>query len=143
MSQTVTKVAKEASRYDVRNGGKGGHGKADIVREVGHILCYKSAPNADKGGGGQKIQKFGRCHYWRLPNLNVVHLSQLQNVFCFHFTTISGVTTSLPCNCLMGECFETFCVCGVVSAAVLAAVLADRKRVRYPTTFLPFMPWST
>ena len=29
--------------------GGGGHGKADIVREVASILYYKSVPNADKG----------------------------------------------------------------------------------------------
>ena len=38
--------------------GEGGYGKANIVREVGCILEYKSVPNADKWGGGQKIQKF-------------------------------------------------------------------------------------
>ena len=30
-----------------------------IVREVTSIFKYKSVPNADKVGGGQKIQKFG------------------------------------------------------------------------------------
>ena len=29
-----------------------------VVREVARILKYKSVPNADKGGGGQKIQTF-------------------------------------------------------------------------------------
>ena len=29
----------------------GGHGKVDVLREV----AYKSVPNVDKGGGGQKI----------------------------------------------------------------------------------------
>ena len=38
--------------------GEGGHGKADIVREVACILYYKSVPNADKGGGGQKAENF-------------------------------------------------------------------------------------
>ena len=38
--------------------GEGGHVKADVVREVARIFYYKSDPNADKGGGGQKIQKF-------------------------------------------------------------------------------------
>ena len=28
---------------------EGVHGKADVVREDTRILCYKSAPNADKG----------------------------------------------------------------------------------------------
>ena len=41
---------KGASRYDVHSGGgKGGHGKVDIVSEVALILQYKSVPNADKG----------------------------------------------------------------------------------------------
>ena len=31
--------------------GEGGHGKADIVREVARILQYKSGPKADKGEG--------------------------------------------------------------------------------------------
>ena len=47
--------------------GGGGHGKADIVREVARILYYKSDPNADKGGGGQKIRKFCGHHIWKLP----------------------------------------------------------------------------
>ena len=39
-----------ASTYDVRiGGGRGGHGKADEVREVARILYNKSAPNVDKG----------------------------------------------------------------------------------------------
>ena len=41
---------------------EGGHGIADVVREVAFILYYKSVPNADRGGGGQKIRKFCGCH---------------------------------------------------------------------------------
>ena len=55
-------IIKEASRYDVRMGGGGGHGKADVLREVAWILYYKSVPNADKGGGGRKFRKFCGCH---------------------------------------------------------------------------------
>ena len=47
---------------------EGCHGKADIVREVARILYYKSVPNADNGGGGQKVQKLCRCHQWKLPH---------------------------------------------------------------------------
>ena len=48
-----------ASRYDVRIGeGRGGHGKADVVREVACILQYKSVPNEDKGEGVKKSKHF-------------------------------------------------------------------------------------
>ena len=51
--------------------GGGGHGKADIVGEVVWILWYKSMyksdTNADKGGGGKKIQKFCQHRIWKLP----------------------------------------------------------------------------
>ena len=57
-----------ASRYDVRiRGGRGGHGKAGGVREVALMLEYKLVPNADKGGGCQKIQKSCGRHIWTLP----------------------------------------------------------------------------
>ena len=42
------------------------HGKADEVRAGALILPNKSDPNADKGGGGQKIQKFCGHHIWKL-----------------------------------------------------------------------------
>ena len=50
--------------------GEGGHGKADVVREVVWILKYKSAPNADKGREGvKKSENFadiisGNSHSW-------------------------------------------------------------------------------
>ena len=34
--------------------GKGGHGKADVVREV----AYKSVPNSDEGKGDTKSENF-------------------------------------------------------------------------------------
>ena len=37
--------------------GGGGHGKADIVRQVSYILQYESDPNADKGGVCEKSKK--------------------------------------------------------------------------------------
>ena len=48
-------AAEGASRYDVRIGGLGGHGKADIVREVAYVVLYKSVPNADRGGQKSEI----------------------------------------------------------------------------------------
>ena len=44
---------------DMLSASKGGwgHRKADVEREVTRIYEYKSDPNADKGGGGQKIMK--------------------------------------------------------------------------------------
>ena len=39
-------------------GGGGVSPKADIVREVAWIYCYRSSQNADKGGGGPKSRKF-------------------------------------------------------------------------------------
>ena len=41
----------------MKSASKGGHGKADIVKEVTQILYYKSVLNLDKGEGS-KIQKF-------------------------------------------------------------------------------------
>ena len=35
---------------------EGGHGKADVEREVAWILHYISDPNVDKGGGGEKSE---------------------------------------------------------------------------------------
>ena len=35
---------------------EGGHGKADVVREVVSILYYKSVPNADKGEGVKNLK---------------------------------------------------------------------------------------
>ena len=61
-------LEREVSRYDVCiRGGRGGHGKSDIVRDDACILYYKSVPIADKGGRGLKNQKFCRCHLWMLP----------------------------------------------------------------------------
>ena len=36
----------------------GGHGKADVVREVACILQYKSVPNEDVGEGIEKSETF-------------------------------------------------------------------------------------
>ena len=34
-----------------------------------NFILYKSVPNADKRGGGQKIRKFSRHHIWKLQKL--------------------------------------------------------------------------
>ena len=47
-----------ASTYDVRIGGGGDHGKADVAWEVASILCCKSDPNADTGEGVKKSEHF-------------------------------------------------------------------------------------
>ena len=49
--------SRGASRYDVRNR-EGGHGKADVVREIARILQYESFPNVDKGEGVRKAENF-------------------------------------------------------------------------------------
>ena len=49
---------KGAFRYDVRIGGMGGHGKADVVLEVVRIIEYKSVLNADKKEGVKKSKNF-------------------------------------------------------------------------------------
>ena len=49
-------------------GGHGGHGNADIVREVAWFLLYKSDLNVDKGETGKKndfFQKFCGCRFWK------------------------------------------------------------------------------
>ena len=77
--------------------GEGGHGKADIVRGVARILYYKSDPNADKGGRGQKIRKFCGRHIWFLPSLvaplwRPLVQSELQFL---HFRSLPGGYTLL------------------------------------------------
>ena len=60
-----------ASRCDVCiGGGGGGHGKADIVREVVQILKYTVTliHMQTRGGGCHKARKFcHKCHKWKLP----------------------------------------------------------------------------
>ena len=50
---------------------EGGHGKADVVREVAWILYYKSVPNADMS----KNPKICGCHFWKLPNGKLMQMS--------------------------------------------------------------------
>ena len=53
---------------DVRTkGGRGVSPKADIVREVAWIYCYRSSQNADKGGRGSKIPKILRTSFMYGP----------------------------------------------------------------------------
>ena len=42
---------------DMMSASEGGHGKADVVREVACILWYRSVPNAEEGGRGSKNPK--------------------------------------------------------------------------------------
>ena len=53
--------------------GEGGHGEADIVREVAWNIVYKSHPNADKRGWNQKFQKIWGHHIWKLTCINFTH----------------------------------------------------------------------
>ena len=45
----------------------GGHGKADIVREVAWIYYYRKDQIADKGGEGSKNPKILRTSYVHAP----------------------------------------------------------------------------
>ena len=66
MSKRLLRITSRPLGYSFRgppdmmstSEGGGGHGGADLVREVARILQCKSVPNADKGGEGKKIEYF-------------------------------------------------------------------------------------
>ena len=62
---------------------EGGHGKAEIVREVVRILEYKSVPNADKGEGVEKSENFADVIYGcSLTCICFIYLVNLCRVLC-------------------------------------------------------------
>ena len=56
---TPLSVAREfPDMMSASEGERGGHGKANVIREVARIFYHKSDPNADKGEGVKKSENF-------------------------------------------------------------------------------------
>ena len=93
---------------DMMSASEGGHGKADIAREVAWILYYKSDPNADKGEGVEESENFagtmsgssflGRSVPCKCVGFTVVATATNGESRCLSVAPGAGITANCICQ---------------------------------------------